>query len=88
MGACSYFDAGVTRNFDLRPMDVSPELISKLKSVKTDDFATSDESIKGTIQSLFQTNEQHAAVTQVYPYIIMPCLLENKKTCWQVCLKV
>ncbi|MBK8113012.1 MAG: ABC transporter permease [Saprospiraceae bacterium] len=72
-------DAGVTRNFDLRPMDVSPDLISKLKSVKTDDFATSDESIKGTIQSLFQTNEQYAAVTQVYPYIIMPCLLENKK---------
>ena len=72
-------DAGVTRNFDLRPMDVSPELISKLKSMKTDDFATSDESIKGTLQSLFQTNEQHAAVTQVYPYIIMPCLLENKR---------
>ena len=72
-------DAGVTRNFDLRPMDVSPALISKLKAVKTDDFVRSDEGMDSDIKAIFQSREGHAAVAQVYPYIIMPCLLENKK---------
>jgi lipoprotein-releasing system permease protein len=72
-------DAGVTRNFDLRPIDVSPTLISQLRSVKTTDFAEMDESNKGALKSFFQSNDERAAITQVYPYIIMPCLIENKK---------
>lgn len=72
-------DAGVTRNFDLRPMDIQPELVAKLRQLQTRDFLKTDEGFQTEINSWFKAGENKSAVTQVNPYIIMPCLLENKK---------
>lgn len=72
-------DAGVTRNFDLRPLDINGQYYRELKQLNGVSYSKPMSIMGYEIPALLKEYQTNGGITTVNPYIIMPCLLENKK---------
>lgn len=77
-GHIHIYDAGVTRNFDLRPITLTSDLYSDLKSVQKVEFTGPVKILGFELDGLESEQSTRGGVKSVHPYIVMPCLLENK----------
>ena len=78
-GHIHVYDAGVTRNFDLRPVTVTTDFLRKLSDVKSVEYTAPMKVLGFEFANHSSTYTTQGGVKSIHPYIIMPCLLENKK---------
>ncbi|MBK8699892.1 MAG: ABC transporter permease [Saprospiraceae bacterium] len=72
-------DSGITRNFELRPIDISQPYFQKLMVLGQVEYFEPVRIFGFPLENYQRQRFTKGGVKTVNPYIIMPCLLETKK---------
>lgn len=77
-GHIHVYDAGIMRNFELKPINVSPKLIEELKGQQKIDFKVPFKILGFELKDKLQEKQSYGGIKSVHPYIIQPSLIESK----------
>lgn len=77
-GHIHVYDAGIMRNFELKPITVDDDLIKELKDQQKVDFKEAYQLLGFEIKDKFRQKQSFGGVKSVHPYIIQPSLIESK----------
>jgi lipoprotein-releasing system permease protein len=77
-GHIHVYDAGIMRNFELRPIEVKSDLVNTLKKQSKISYEVKSKIFGFESKEGFAKKETHGGIKSVHPYIVLPSLIESK----------